>query len=451
MGTITSLGIGSGLDLNGMLDQLKNAEQQKLKPVEQQIDNQDTRISAFGQLKSALSEFQDASKTLNDSNLYSSLSTSTSGDAVEASADKEAVAGSYEVTVKELASRGTLASEGVDDTESDLTNGSKQTLTLNFEGKDNQTVDIAAGSSLEDVRDAINANENAGVNASIVNDGSSSGNYRLALSSAETGSDASVNDFSFGGDLNAGVGGGDGVLQKGSDAVLTVNGVGITSGSNQVEGAIQGVTLDLAEAGDSTVEVQQDTLAVREAVNGFVDAYNGLKETTGDLTSFNAETGQAGELNGDSSVRMVESRLRSVMGGSSDTGSEFSMLNDVGISMEVDGTLSLDSDKLDNVLSNDQQALSDFFTGVDGKEGFAAQAETTVGQMLSDNGAVENAITGAENRIESLNQRHERMEQSVDRTVSRYRSQFSELDSMVAQMNQTSSYLSQQLSGLGGQ
>lgn len=445
MGTITSLGIGSGLDLNGMLDQLKNAEQQKLKPVEQQIDNQDTRISAFGQLKSALSEFQDASKTLNDSNLYSSLSTSTSGDAVEASADKEAVAGSYEVTVKELASRGTLASEGVDDAETELVS-TTQDMTLTFGNNDTADVSIEAGSSLEDVRDAINADENAGVNASIVNDGSSSGNYRLALSSAEAGSDASISDFSLNG-LNVD----DSTKNTGSDADLTVNGVGITSGSNQVEGAIQGVTLDLAEKGDSTVEVQQDTLAVREAVNGFVDAYNGLKETTGDLTSFNAETGQAGELNGDSSVRMVESRLRSVMGGSSDTGSEFSMLNDVGISMEVDGTLSLDSDKLDDVLSNDQQALSDFFTGVDGKEGFAAQAETTVGQMLSDNGAVENAITGAENRIESLNQRHERMEQSVDRTVSRYRSQFSELDSMVAQMNQTSSYLSQQLSGLGGQ
>lgn len=450
MGTISSLGIGSGLDLNGLLDQLKDAEREKLAPIERQIKTEDTKITAFGQLKGALSKLQDAAETLNSGDLYSSLSASTSGDSVGAAADKDAMPGSYRINVDTLATRGTLASKGVDNVEKSLTGDAEQTLSLSFGNSDNDTtMKIAADSSLEDIRDAINANEDAGVNASIINDGSAENGYRLALSSRETGKDASITDFTLSGLTadGASVENG-GTLQAGTNASLTVNGIGITSANNQVEDAIQGVTLNLKEAGESTVTVEQDTLAVREAVTGFVEAYNSLKETTGKLTSFDAETGQAGQLNGDSTVRMVESRLRDVVGGMGNSGSDFSMLSDIGISLEVDGSLSVDSDKLDEVLSSDQQSLSDFFAGVDDSDGFAARLEGSVSQMLSDNGSVEGAISSAENRMESLGRRYENMEQSVDRTISRYRTQFSQLDGMVAQMNQTSSYLTQQFDAL---
>jgi flagellar hook-associated protein 2 len=449
MGTISSLGIGSGLDLNGLLDQLKDAEREKLAPIERQIKTEDTKITAFGQLKGALSKLQDAAETLNSGDLYSSLSASTSGDSVGAAADKNAMPGGYQINVETLATRGTLASGNSTGDPTDEVAASAQEMTLSFGSGPDKTVAIEAGSTLEDVRDAINADEESGVNASIINDGTG---YRLALSSRETGADASISGFSFDGDAtisadDALVADG-GTLQAGTDASLTVNGIGITSANNQVEDAIQGVTLNLKEEGESTVTVEQDTLAVREAVNGFVDAYNDLKDTTGKLTSFNEETGQAGQLNGDSTVRMVESRLRNVVGGMGNSGSDFSMLSDIGISLEVDGSLSVDSDKLDDVLSTDQQALSDFFSGVDDSDGFAARLEGSVSQMLSDNGSVEGAISSAENRVESLGQRYASMEQSVDRTISRYRTQFSQLDGMVAQMNQTSSYLTQQFDAL---
>lgn len=448
MGTISSLGIGSGLDLNGLLDQLKDAEREKLAPIERQIKTEDTRITAFGQLKGALSKLQDAAETLNSGDLYSSLSASTSGDSVGAAADKDAMPGSYRVNVETLATRGTLASGNSTGDPTDVVAASAQEMTLSFGSGPDKTVAIEADSTLEDVRDAINADEDAGVNASIINDGTG---YRLALSSKETGADASIKDFTFDDATiaadNATVEN-DGTLQAGTDAALTVNGISITSANNQVEDAIQGVTLNLKEEGESTVTVEQDTLAVREAVNGFVDAYNDLKETTGKLTSFNEETGQAGQLNGDSTVRMVESRLRDVVGGMGNSAGDFSMLSDIGIALEKDGTLSVDSDKLDEVISNDQQALADFFSGVDGSDGFAARLEGSVNQMLSDNGAVEGAISGAKSRFDSLGQRYESMEQSVDRTIARYRSQFSQLDGMIAQMNQTSSYLTQQFDAL---
>ncbi|MGS2744966.1 flagellar filament capping protein FliD [Halomonas sp. LS-001] len=443
--SISSLGIGSGLDLNGLLDQLRDAEREKLQPIQQRLDSEQTRISAYGQLEGALSAFQSAADALGDTALYESLSTNTSGEAVSAAADDTAMPGSYSVNVDSLATRGTLASQGVTQAADEAISGTaEQTMAFTFGNGDTSEVTIAANSSLEDIRDAINADADAGVNASVINDGE---NYRLALSSRETGADASIEGFTFTGlteDADA--------AQSGTDASLNVNGVPITSANNQVEGAIQGVTLNLQSEGASTVAVEQNTLAVREAVTGFVDAYNTMKGTIGELTAFNSETGQAGELNGDSTVRIVESRLRSELsGGVAGEEGGFSMLSDIGISLELDGTLSIDQDKLDNVIANDQQALSDFFAGNETTTGLAEQLNDSVGQLLSSNGSVQGAINGSESRIESLGSRYTNMEQQVERTIDRYRTQFGQLDGMIAQMNQTSSYLTQQFASLDAQ
>ena len=444
MASIASLGIGSGLDLNGLLDQLQDAERGKLKPIERQLETQQTKISAYGQLQSALSQFQTAAAELNDSALYESLSTNVGGDAITATADGEAQPGSYNVTVNTLATRGTLASEGVAELDASLTTA-EQTLTFSFGDGSSKEVTIGANSSLEDIRDAINASEDSGVNATIVNDGT---NYRLALSSSETGADASITGFSFSG-TEPFAADTDNTLQAGTDAALTVNGIAITSPTNQVEGAIQGVTLNLQEEGDSTVEVEQNTRAVREAITGFVDAYNELKGTIGELTSYNAETDVAGELNGDNTVRTVESRMRSILSGGIE--GEFSMLSDIGISLQRDGTLSIDESELDNAIVNNQDALSVFFAGDADDSGMAGQLNQGLDQLLGTNGAVKGAITGAENRVESLVEHYTRTEQNIERTISRYRTQFGQLDSMIAQMNQTSSYLTQQFDALDAQ
>nr|WP_273422384.1 flagellar filament capping protein FliD [Halomonas sp.] len=438
-----------------MLDQLQDAERGKLAPIERQLETQQTKISAYGQLQSALSEFQNAAEALNDSALYESLSTNVGGEAITATADGEAQPGSYNVTVETLATRGTLASKGVPAVDKALTTA-EQTLTFTFgEGATQTTkiVTIAADSTLEGIRDAINADEDSGVNATIVYDGT---DYRLSLSSSETGADASISSFSITGGVALEADGGvddkgvsTGTHQSGTDAALNVNGIAITSPTNQVEGAIQGVTLNLQEEGNSTVAVEQNTRAVREAITGFVDAYNDLKGTIGELTSFNAETGAAGELLGDSAVRTVESRLRSVLGGGIE--GQFSMLTDIGISLQRDGTLEIDSGKLDDAIANNQDALSAFFAGAADNEGMAGQVNQTIEQLLGTNGTVSGAISGAENRIESLGERYTRMEQSIEQTISRYRTQFGQLDSMIAQMNQTSSYLTQQFDALGAQ
>lgn len=459
MASITSLGIGSGLDLNGMLQQLNEAERGKLEPIERQIESQQVQISAYGEVQGALSGFQSSARELNDTALYESLSANVSGEAVQANAGPEAAPGQYTVEVERLASAGTLATQRVDTPDEPIVDqaaldaaGGK--LELNFAGDEMESVkvDIAADSSLEGLRDAINAHPGAGVSASVVNDGEG---HRLALSSAETGQDAAIASTNFA-DLAAGnlaAEPGSDIVQEGEDAALNINGIAITSTTNQVEGAVQGVTLDLQQEGSSTLVVEQDTRAVREAVAGFVEEFNALKETIGGHTDFDQESGQAGELLGDSAVRSIESRLRSDLGGAVGTPGEdaVALLSDVGISLERDGTLSLDEGQLDAAVANDMGGVADFFTGTEGMPGMAERLTQTTDQLLSSNGALGGSITGAENRIDSLGERYGRMEQSIEQTIDRYRTQFGQLDSMIGQMNQTSDYLTQQFAAMDAQ
>ncbi|MGS2744965.1 flagellar filament capping protein FliD [Halomonas sp. LS-001] len=455
MATITSLGIGSGLDLSGLLDQLNDAERGKLTPIVRQQEQQEAKISAYGKIQSSLNSLNDAVDALSKPKLYQSLSASVRGDEITATTDATALPGSYRVEVSQLATAGTLASSGVEFSDTALALDGATKLRLEFtDTSKNIDVDIAADSSLEDIRDAINATENSGVSASIIFDGS---NHRLALSSSDTGQAASISGFSF---LDAAA---DPVVTQpftaevvngGQNADLTVNGVTITSANNQIEGAIQGVTLDLnalnigeGETASSTVNVERNTLKIREAVGDFVEAFNDLKGTIGTLTSFSGDRETAGELVGDSVVRTIEGRLRSVLGGGV-AGGEFSTLSQLGITLQRDGTLEMDDDTISNLAKNQPDALSDFFAGTDGNSGLGDLLSTTIEQLTNSNGTLGSAISGAENRIESLNARYERAELSIERTISRYRTQFGQLDSMIAQMNQTSTYLTQQFDAL---
>ena len=455
MATITSLGVGSGLDLTGLIDQLQAAERGKLAPITRQKEQQQAKISAYGQLQTSLNSFEDALAKINDPKLYQSLSANVRGDAIKATTSASALPGSYRVEVAQLATSGTLASTRVTDRDTALDLQGATALRLDFGSADSVDIDIAPGSSLSAIRDAINADKDAGVNATIINDGQG---YRLALSSKNTGADASIASFSFVDSNQAAVAGpfaeDAATKQAGENAALTVNGIAISSANNQIEGAIQGVTLNLAElsiadgeTATSTINVERDTLKQREAINGFVEAFNDLKGTIGKLTSFSGDAESAGELVGDNTVRTIESRLRSVLT-SGVEGGELSTLSQLGITLQRDGTLEVEDDKLSDLVATNPQALSRFFVGDETSIGLAGKLTNTVEQLLGNNGVVKLAISGAENRVKSLDERYERMEVTIERTIGRYRTQFSQLDSMIAQMNSMSTYLTQQFDAL---
>ncbi|WP_280567247.1 flagellar filament capping protein FliD [Chromohalobacter sp. 296-RDG] len=442
MASISSLGVGSGLDLNGLLDQLQESEQQKLVPIQQQQADQKTKISAYGKLQGALSNVQSSASDLNDPELFNSVTSNVEGDSVSAAATPDAPPGRYDVDVEQLATASSMATQGVDE-EAVLNAGAEASLDVALGDGTTKNVTIEADSTLSDVRDAINASD-TGVSSSVVFDGDQ---HRLALASKDTGEQAAIDSVTFNGldglTLDA-----DTEIEA-QDAKLNVNGIAITSDSNQVEEAIQGTTLSLTDTGESTVTVARDEESIRGAITGFVDSYNDMKSTTADLTSFSSEDGetQAGDLLGDSTTRMAESRLRSTM--TERVGDEaLQTLEDAGISMNVDGELEVDENRLDEVLASQPGDVQALFSGTDESTGIAGRVEEELDTMLGEDGMVEGAVTGAENQMDRLDERYSSMEDSIATTVDRYRSQFQELDSMVSEMNQTSDYLTQQLSAM---
>ncbi|MEC9483729.1 MAG: flagellar filament capping protein FliD [Halomonas sp.] len=463
MASISSLGIGSGLDLGGLLDQLASAERQKLTPITTQKSSFNTKISAYGQLESALDKFQQAAAKLNGTDAFRAVKSSTSAEAFTVAAGTSAVPGSYSIEVTALAKAQSLVSSGVADQSAAIGTG-ESTLTINQGGVDH-AITIADGSSLEDVRDAINGAE-IGVTASIINTGgdASTNPYRLVLNAKDTGTEAAVASVSVSGNADL-----QNVLSyndpdttipdsmqetvTAQNAALTVNGIAITSASNQVEEAIQGVTLNLSKTNTGspeTLTVSQDSAAITKNVQAFVDAYNSLKKNIDSLTSYNSETGDAGTLLGDSTMRSVESNLRRVMTGSLGEGS-MQMLSDVGIELKLDGNLEVDSDKLKELVTNSPEALSRFFGGGESTDGFIDKLDASLETMLKDKGLLDNAKTGLKDRISSLDERYERMESNINSTIERYRSQFADMDMLVSQMNSTMTYLTQQFDAMNAQ
>ncbi|MGM0987932.1 MAG: flagellar filament capping protein FliD [Pseudomonadota bacterium] len=449
MATITSLGIGSGLDLGGLLEQLRDAERQKLQPITAQKNQEEARISAYGRLQSSLDKFQEAVATLNDAALYSSLSTSVRGEGLTAIASDDASAGRYEVTVNHTARAGSLASQGVTSSSEALVGTGGGSVTLELGGQALDPIALAEGDTLADIRDAINAQEGSGVRASIINDGSAEG-YRLALTSIETGEAASITGMTFD---NVGLLEDGASHVDGRNASLEINGIAMTSASNTVEGVIQGVTLELDSAAEGKtlgVVVEQDEESLKEAVQGFVSAYNEMKSTVGRMTNVTGDADSAGELVGDRAVRSIEARLSRNLT-ESVTGGALELMSEVGIQLNEKGRLELDEAKLDAVIAESPQALAEFFAGADEAGGMAGRLVQTLGQILGNEGLIESSVNSAETRVSSLDTRYERMETSIERTVERYRKQFGQLDGMLAQMNATSAYLGQQLDMIGSQ
>lgn len=447
MASISVLGIGSGMDLNGLLDQLKAAERQKLQPIAQQKQVNQAKISAYGKIESALSAFQDAVKKLNDPASYRGVQSNVAGSSVVAAASSNAPTGSYSVNVTGRAQAYSIASQGIADKTTQLGGGM-----VSFTFGNGETLDIEIDptrSSLEQVRDAINR-ANGGVQASIVNDGSGEP-HRLVFSSTTTGTEAGITSIDFTGDLAAAMPALDSATEiQAQNAALTVNGISITSQTNRVEGAIQGVTLDLQEVGASTVEVSRDSELTETAIKDFVKAYNNLQTTMADLTRFGGEGGVSGQLLGDPALRTVQQRLRNVMAGGVEDGA-MRMLRDVGIDLELDGKLKLDETKLSELTATRMTDLQNFFAGENTAGGLSGALNTSIEQLLRDDGPLKNSKSGLEANNRRLDDRFMRMEDSIDRTIERYRTQFAQLDSMVARMNSTSAYLMQQFDIMNAQ
>lgn len=449
MATFQSMGIGSGLDLSTLMTQLLAAERA---PKEQQITRQQSKvaveISALGSLKGALSSFQSTLSPLKTSVSFDVFSAKSSDDKVfTASASGTAPAGTYDVEVVRLASSHQISSGAFTSGDALVGTGS---LTISV-GDASFTVEIAEGASLKAIRDAINkAEDNTGVRATIVNgtDGA-----HLVLTADKTGASNAIT-VTASGDLDAlaysqAEPGSYTEARAAEDALIRVAGIEHTSASNSIKDAIEGVTLNLLKADEGTVhnvKIERNLDALVTRINAFVTQYNSAAGSMASLQSYNATTKQAGALLGDSLLRNIESTLRRELGRPiQGANSDYNTLSSIGIKMTLDGKLELDQSKLREALENDFAAVKFLFTSEDG---MAQRLDKALSRHLSADGSFATRTKSLDERTKKLEDDMAALDARMQVIEQRYIKQFTALDSLLAQLQTTSSYLAQQIANL---
>lgn len=446
MASITSLGTGSGLDLEGLVTKLMTAERVPVTTIETKQTKEQTKLSAWGQIKSALSTLQAAAQAMDTSTELVTYSGSIADSKVASVAvGSSASAGKYSLEVTQLATAQKTRSGGYASATAALATSSATSLTLKV-GATEKTLSLSANSTLQDLRDAIN-DANAGVTASIVNDGQgTSTSYSLVLTGSETGT---ANAFTL-----TGLTGTDtlSTVTAAANAKFTIDGIAYTRSSNTISDAINGVTLALQDTniGDATtLTVTTDTSALKSKVSTFVTAYNTVNTLVKSLTSYNADTKVAATLNGDSTLSSIQSQLKSIISSTVGSGSA-TRLAEIGVTFQKDGSLKLDSTKFDKALSNSVSTVASLFvkdtkTGI---TGIASQLGTRIASMLDTDGILTDHTEAIQGKIDNMDDRITVLEDRMTTIEKRYRTQFSSLDTLVASLNTSASYLTQMLKSL---
>ncbi len=470
MATITSLGIGSGIDINSIVTQLVALERRPLQQMQSNATRLQAQVSSFGRMQGLYSGLQTASNALNDAALWS-RSTATSSDAtvVSSSGGDGAAQGNYAITVQALASSQTLASGTTFPAATSLVGSGTLTFQLGSWNADQTgftdkpdtasvNVEVGATDTLQSLRDKINASS-AGVSASIVSDASG---VRLSLRSASTGSEngfrvaaaeagtpglsrLAFDPMSGPGDME--------LKQSAGNARAVVNGIAVVSASNDLSGVVEGLTLRLRKESATPVDVAvtSDRGAVTAAIKTFADAYNDLTRYLSEQTRFDAGSSTGGPLQGDSAVTGLLSRLRGPLNASSGASPAFARLSDAGVELQRDGTLKINQTKLDgatNKLEQLQQAFTNSDTGNPANNGFARRFSVLAGDVLATDGSLSTRTAGLKKLIDKNTDSQARLNDRVERFQQRLVQQYTAMDATVSRLNSLQSYVSQQIAAL---
>lgn len=472
MATITSTGIGSGLDVNSIVTQLVALERRPIDQLQTEADKLDARLSSFGKIQSYVDSLRTAARTLTDTTTWKAAA-ATSGDstAVGVTAAGGSTAGSYSVSVTDLAAAQMNASSAVASSTTALGQG---TLTIDIgtwaadlsgftpkSGSSSVSITIGPGEdTLEKVRDKINATANLGVRATIVNDANGA---RLVMQSRSTGAEngfrIQVSDDDGVDDDNSGLSrlaydppNGAGVSQRNqpaANAKATINGLLVESASNTLANVIDGVSLTLGKKTTSPVDVtvSRDTASMRKGIDGFVSAYNDLVKLLRDQTRFDASSKSAGPLQGDRTAISILGQLRSAMGMSSSASSTFARASDIGLSPQTDGTLKVSGSKLDSAMGNLEEMQKFFATATSSSatNGLADRLRQLSDTLLGTDGALPSRQEGLR-KLKTVNSdRQQALEDRVAATEQRLRKQYQMLDANMARLNSLQNYVGQQI------
>lgn len=398
MPTITAANSGSGLDVRNLVDQLVAAEGG---PVTSRLDRKEVSIqeglTAIGTFKGALLDFQASLEPLRKENAFKSINaTSSNEEKFTVTAGDNAVTGSYDIEISQLAQSQKLKSQ-VFDSEFDAvgtgtisiefgeTNSTTNSFNVNSEIPTQHIEIDEENSSLRGIQQTINQS-NSGIRASIINDGTG---YRIILNSEKSGIENSLRISTSDDDLSdedqsglsilaynpIAVAGVDGTAVVGKNleeaavaknALFSLDGISVSSAKNEIANSIPGITLNLkklTEEGVESFKVEKETSSIKQSIQSFVSSYNELIATVATLTGFDSESGQAGPLSGDPAIRGITDQIRRRLSTSFNGINEnLTALSSIGIKSDVNGSLSLDDLKLDMAIENHADEIAHLFS-----------------------------------------------------------------------------------------
>lgn len=453
MSGITISGLGTGLDIGGMVTAIADAEKA---PKQAQIDRlttkTETSLSAVGTLTSAVETFEASLTALeSSSSSFEGLGVQSSADGVaSATAGAGAVPGSYEVEVISLASSSKVVSASLEGGAS-TTFDSGGTLTIDVGDNASYEVQVAPGASLTEIRDAINSqlSATAGISANIITDASGA---RLVLSSEVTGEGtdlyvkgtgdlAALNinvDEDGNHDLTQQSGTGAGSITLASNASYKIDGLELSSSTNTVT-ALSGLSIKLTAEGTTTLTVAPNTEGLKTSIEAFVSAYNNLITVTNALTrvttSEDETSTDAGALVGDALVRSLLGSIRNELVQPSTGSGELSVLAQLGVTTNKDGTLSIDDAKLSSALETHYDEVQAFFVGDDG---LIPRLKSVTEPYTAPGGLLAGRTESLQKTMTQLSEQQQALDRRIDSLTTSLYTKYNNMDILVAQLQATS-------------
>ncbi len=449
MPTLTSSGLGSGLDIKSIVEQLVAAERApQANRLTKREGSANQELSALGKFKSALAAFKDSLGKLQNVNVFQGRKVTVEDDKVfTAKAAESSLPGNYAIEVLALASAQKLSSAGFADATAPAGTG---TLSITVNGQTASVLIATDANSLNDIRNAINAApDNPGVRATVV---TASDGAHLILSSTSTGLANAMTIAVTGGDGGlAGLAYTAGApsnpltqLQAAADSSVVIDGFTVTGAGNSISDAIDGVTINLASAKPGTtlkLAVDYDPAGATSSVQGFVAAYNKLIDTVTELTKYNKDSGDAAPLLGDPTVRGIRDQIRRAI--SSTAGSDvFSSLASIGVTTQTDGKLAADPTKLAAAISDNFDAVGALFAGTDG---LATRLSNIAEKSLATGSSIVTREASLKTTLKTITGQRDTLDQRIEKVRARLLTQFNAMDRLLSQLKNTSSFLSQQL------
>ena len=465
MATISSAGIGSGLDVKTIVSQLMAIESQPKNQLATAATTIQTQISEVGKVTSALSTLKDLSSKLSSSTFWNQTTASSSSTAVSVTSSSTALAANYSVEVQQLASSQSLmagqtftsstAAVGTGTLNIEMgTWGTGQTTFTAASVPSSAAITVDSTDTVESLRDKINA-AGIGVSASILTDSSGA---RLVVRSTSSGaangfrvtpSGATGGVATMGYDPSHAVTGAT-QTKAAADAKATIDGVSVTASSNNFANVMDGVSLtaNAVTTAAATVTVTNDTATIKTTLQSFATAYTALNSLIATDTKYDSTTNKAGPLQGDSTVVAVQTRLRTLLGATSTASSSFARMSDAGFEMQRDGSLNINSTKVDNALSNLSQMKALFVdntsTSTSG-EGFGKQFYDTTYSMLTTGGSINSRSTALSDKLQRNQKSQDAMDARLAQTQKMLEAQYGALDTRMASLTGLSSYVTQQV------